>query len=244
MNIHYGKHTKQTLDIYRANTEKKSPVIIYVHGGSWTAGDKNNVSKKPLFFTNQGFVFVSVNYRLFPEASYHQMTDDLSSAIKWIYDHADHYEIDKTRINLMGHSAGGHLVTLIGTNPKYLNKVGLSPLSVRSIIDLEGPVDLSLLVSRDAKFKRVFGDNKMDWAEASPLAYAKNQYAPLFLVNHRDSSIKTFLEVASSAGNTVKYFECRTLSHRGITKELGSTTTSEEAKDLTNAVVDFLKTYN
>jgi acetyl esterase/lipase len=247
LNYKYGNDPKQTLTIYSSNVgiSKKLPVIIYVHGGGWSGGDKDNVADKPSFFTNKGYVFVSVNYRLSPKVTYNEMASDVASAVKWVYDNADKYHMDNTRVNLMGHSAGGHLVTLIGTNPIYLNSVGLSPQSVNSIVNLEGPLDLTDFIHRIGSYKKVFGNDKKVWAEASPVTYAANKnLPPLFLVANGKRSIAAFVDAARNAGNSVDYFECRTLSHSQVTKLLGSSKASEEAKTMTNAVAAFLKKYN
>lgn len=98
--------------------------MIYLHGGGWTGGDKNRVASKADYFTGQGYVFVSMNYRLHPDANYEQMADDTANAIKWVKDHADEYQIDSSKINVMGHSAGGHLTALVATDSTYLKRVG------------------------------------------------------------------------------------------------------------------------
>ncbi|WP_066368656.1 alpha/beta hydrolase [Neobacillus fumarioli] len=245
--LKYGNDPKQTLDLYRPDeiSGKKFPVIIYVHGGGWTGGDKSNVAEKTAYFTHKGYVFISLNYRLYPKASYTDMADDVAKAVKWIYDHAGQYHLDRGKLNLMGHSAGGHLVMLIGTNPKYLHNAGLSLQSIHSIVCLEGPVDLNDFISRLSQYKKVFGSDPKVWAEASPVTYASNKnLPPMFMVAHGNRSIAGFIEKARIAGNTVESFSVRTLSNSGVTAELGSVSGSEEAKNMTNAVTAFLKKYN
>lgn len=61
------KNERQTLDVYVPNKGKNCPVVVWIHVGAWQAGDKKDVSKKPQVFTDKGFVFVSINYRLLPE---------------------------------------------------------------------------------------------------------------------------------------------------------------------------------
>jgi acetyl esterase/lipase len=247
VSLKYGNDPKQTLDLYSSNvsSSKKLPVIIYVHGGGWTGGDKSNVAEKPAFFTNKGYVFISINHRLSPKVTYNEMANDVAEAVKWVYDHGEQYQIDRSKLNLMGHSSGGHLVMLIGTNPKYLNSVGLSPQSIKSIVSLEGPLDLTDFIRRMGSYKKVFGTDQKVWAEASPVTYASNKnLPPMFLVAHGNRSIAAFVNKTLSAGNTVDSFDAQTLSHSGVTAELGSSSGSEEAKNMTNAVVAFLKKYN
>jgi len=247
LNLPYGEDPMQVLDVYTPNeqTDGPLPAIIYVHGGGWTRGTKSNVNEKPSFFANKGYVFISAGYRLSPKANYTQMAEDISSAVKWVYDHADQYHIDRKRLNLMGHSAGGHLVTLIGTDTKYLSGAGLSPNAIKSIVNLEGPTDLTTFISRFPQYKSVFGLVQHRWVEASPITYAnQSNLPPVLIASRRDSSVKYFQKTAQEAGNTVDYFECETLNHREITKLLGSSHPSAEAHTLTNAVMEFLKQNN
>jgi acetyl esterase/lipase len=247
LNIKYGKSKNQALDLNTPKLQngKKMPVIIYVHGGGWSGGTKSNVDDKPAFFVNKGYVFVSVEHRFSPHVKYQQMADDISSAVKWVYSHAADYQIDTNRINLMGHSSGGHLVMLIATNPKYLNSVGLSPSSISSVVSLEGPINLTDFLQRLGTYKKVFGNNKKVWEDASPETYAENKnLPPMLLVTRGKSSIAAFMEKAKKAGNKVSYFECGSLSHSDVTNLLGSNKGSAEAKNMTMAIEKFLTKYN
>jgi acetyl esterase/lipase len=247
LNLKYGTSQNQALDIYtpKFQNKKKYPVIIYVHGGGWSGGTKGNVDDKPAFFVNKGYVFVSVEHRFYPHAKYEQIAGDISSAVKWVDNHAAEYHIDPNKMNLMGHSSGGHLVMLIGTNPKYLNKVGLSPSSFQSIVSLEGPINLTDFLHRLGTYKKVFGNDKKVWEEASPETYAANKnLSPILLVTRNKSSVAAFMEKTIKAGNKVDFFECTSLSHSDVTNLLGSNKGSTEAKNMTIRVDQFLTKNN
>jgi acetyl esterase/lipase len=242
LNIKYGSDAKQALDLYIPKNNKDSPVIIYVHGGGWMRGDKADVGDKADFFTNKGYVFVSVNYRLFPNTTYKEMATDVAAAVKWVYDHADPYQIDKKRMNLMGHSAGGHLVTLIGSNQDYLKQAGLPPGAIRSIVNLDGPIDLAEFLQRNEKYKAVFGEDYQVWTEASPITYAARQHLPpILLVSPKRPSMSSFIE---RTDQKAKLFEIHSLTHGEIKRLLGSGNASAEAKNMTNAVTEFLDSIN
>lgn len=246
VNLKYGNDAKQTLDLYmpKAQNGGKLPVIIYAHGGGWSGGDKTNVDEKPAFFTNKGYVFISINHRLSPKATYEEMANDMASAVKWVYSNANQYHIDTAKVNLMGHSSGGHLMMLIATNPVYLNNVGLSPKSINSIVNIEGPLDLTDFIRRMGGYKKIFGNDQKVWAEASPVTYAGNKnLPPMFLIARGEKSIASFLDKTKIAGNTVDFFNAKTLSHSQSTSYLGTAKT-KEAADMTNAVTAFLKPYN
>jgi len=214
-NLKYGEDPRETLDIYAPRTQqKKLPIIFYGMVAAGRGGDKENIGEKPSYFVNQGYVFVSVNYRLYPKANYKDIAADLISAIKWIVQHQDQYPMDGSRIHLMGHSSGGHLVMLIGTNPKYLSSTGLSPHVIKSIINLEGPIDLADFFKRLPNYKKVFGEDEWVWSEASPITYATSKnLPPMFLVTRRKSTVSAFLREIKDAGNTAELFEVKTLSH-------------------------------
>src|SRR5262245_15549880 len=76
---------RQTLDVYAPAQGTKLPVVVWIHGGGWQAGDKNEVHHKPPTFADKGFVFVSINYRLLPRATIQQMAQDVAKAIRWVH---------------------------------------------------------------------------------------------------------------------------------------------------------------
>ncbi|WP_052352745.1 alpha/beta hydrolase [Neobacillus dielmonensis] len=245
--IKYGSEPKQTMDIYtpEGGEQLAHPVLIYVHGGGWMHGDKSNVSEKPTFFTNKGYVFVSVNYQLSPRVPYTDMAKDVANTIHWVYHRADQYKIDRAKINLMGHSAGGHLVTLVGTNPYYLASAGLPLQVINTVVNLDGPVDLTEFIPRNTTYMEVFGGKQETWADASPITYAANKHLPsILLVGKDQKAFTTFAEKARYAGNTVELFFNHTLTHREITKLLGAGSDNAEAINMTNAVAGFLDKNN
>src|SRR4051812_36017324 len=111
------------------------PAIILVHGGGWTGGDKTAAFIKPLFpvLDKTGFTWFSINYRLAPQGSYIDQENDVEAAVRFVKQHAKQYKGDPARIALMGESAGGHLVNLVGAK----NRVG-----VAAVICFYGPIDL------------------------------------------------------------------------------------------------------
>ncbi|UCD09533.1 MAG: alpha/beta hydrolase [Dehalococcoidales bacterium] len=138
------------LDIYTpAEITTPLPVIVFIHGGAWRMGDKESVSFGLPYnqMVEQGYVFVSINYRLSHEAAFPAQIHDCKAAIRWIRAHAEEYDIDPERIGAWGPSAGGHLAALLGTsagiselegdggNPQYSS-------SVQAVCDFYGPTDL------------------------------------------------------------------------------------------------------
>jgi len=243
-NITYGEKG-QKLDLY-APKGTNIPVILYVHGGGWARGNKENVSAKPAFFTKNGYAFISINYRLHPKASYEEMAQDVVTALRWVYKNADTYNLDRERINLMGHSAGGHLIMLVGTNHKYLQSNNLSIDIIHSLTDLDGPVDLESFIQRLPSYKKVFGENRNEWTVASPITYAMRQQLPPSLLIARDQNTSTlrFVDIVKRNRSEVSFYGYKNISHSDVTKQLGVSSAETEAREITNAVLTFLNTHN
>jgi acetyl esterase/lipase len=179
--IAYGKDEKQRLDVYSPKGAKWAAIIVFVHGGEWTRGDKAAVSFKPRFLNENGIVFVSVNYRLTPAVTHPAHVSDVATAIRWVHDHAKEIGGDSEKIILMGHSAGCHLVTLVSLDPRYLEKVKLKPSDLRGVVAWSGGAyDLVEKVKTGGAYadyiKKAFGDSEDAWREASPVTYAKNAH--------------------------------------------------------------------
>jgi arylformamidase len=185
------KNERQTLDVFAPAEGENHPVVVWIHGGGWKAGDKKGVQQKPQAFVDKGFVFVSTNYRFVPNVTVKEMTGDIAKTIHWVHDHSKEYGGDGNSIYVMGHSAGAHLAALVCTDDRYLKAEGL-PLSV-----LKGcvPVDVSVYdipkrlqdggsLNPDT-IKSVFGQSEESLRDYSPVAHiAKGKNIPPFLILH------------------------------------------------------------
>src|SRR5882672_3349922 len=107
-NIPYADpaHERQVLDVYSPRDAKNLPVVFWIHGGGWQTGDKTGVQMKPKVFVDQGFVFVSTNYRLLPSVDMATIVRDVARSLRWVHDHIAEHEGDPKRLLIMGHSAG------------------------------------------------------------------------------------------------------------------------------------------
>jgi acetyl esterase/lipase len=111
--VSYGTDPAQKFDVYVPNAAASPlPLIIFVHGGAWIAGDKGDVAAIAVFLANQGFVVINMNYRLLPTFSYPAPMEDIQMVLQWASRNSGQYRIDVTRIGMSGHSAGGHLSSL------------------------------------------------------------------------------------------------------------------------------------
>jgi len=130
LDICYGKGLKQKLDIFIPNNPINCPVQVYFHGGYWVSRDKSDhshLAKPPI--TNK-IMHVSVNYDLCPDVSLDRIVEEAIESIEWIYNNISLYGGDKNNINLIGHSAGAHLVAMaltknFHTNSTFINSAAL-----------------------------------------------------------------------------------------------------------------------
>ncbi|MBI2807566.1 MAG: alpha/beta hydrolase [Planctomycetes bacterium] len=186
LNQAFGKDEKQTLDVYAPKGARNAPVVIFVHRGEWTKGDKAEVSFKPKFLNENGIVFVSTNYRLSPAVMHPAHVSDVAAAVRWVKDHANEIGAAPDKIVLMGHSAGCHLVTLTALDPRYLAKVKLTPKDVRGVVAWSGGMyDLVDQAKREGFYtkyiRQAFGDSEAAWRDASPAAHVGDGPMPPFL---------------------------------------------------------------
>ena len=130
-NIHYGQNAAQIVDVYRPDACRDTfcPVVLWVHGGGWKHGDMQGRAATQMMtaWAARGIVMVGVNYRLSPAVKHPAHVEDVASAISWAHDNIADYGGDASRLSLLGHSAGAHLVALVATNPRFLAAHKLTP---------------------------------------------------------------------------------------------------------------------
>lgn len=246
------------LDIYTFDeVEKKRPVIIYFHGGGWSIGDKRrNIENKLDLFQKLGYVFVSANYRLSPfplktrdpdRIKFPVHNRDVASAIKWVFDSVSAYGGDPGKIVLMGHSAGAHLVSLTGTNEKFLKDEGMKLLDISGIISLDSACYDVTQLTRGEKFNRMylnaFGRDREENIQASPIAHIRNDKDhPPFLVVSRGSEkrrakIESFIHELEAHGVEVHKINADIYTHAGVNNAIGD----KNDELITPLLKDFLK---
>lgn len=212
LNQAFGKDAKQTLDVYMPKGAKNAPVVLFVHGGEWTKGDKAAVSFKPKFLNEHGIVFVSTNYRLSPAAMHPAHVSDIAAAVRWVTDHAAEIGAAPDRIVLMGHSAGCHLVTLTVLDPRHLAKEKLTPTHLRGVVAWSGGMyDLVERARGEGNYpkyiRQAFGDTEAAWRDASPIAHVGDAAMPPFLftyVERKTDSTEKRVEPAANLARLIR----------------------------------------
>ncbi len=253
--VSYGKDPKQSLNVYRSDAEVKSQplsVLIWVHGGGWRNGDKDNRAGINLCQTwaKAGFVVVGLDYRLTPAVIHPAHVEDVAAGIAWVHNNIAEHGGDPKRVFLLGHSAGAHLVALVATAPSYLQAHDLTPKSALAGVMAIDTASYDLTATRTPLVKTMiadaFGDDAKTLKEASPLQNARQNpdACPPFVI----AAVKQRTEAVqeSTALNTalpkstlvvVDYPGSGQLAAHGlIAKEL-----ADFEKDLTKRLLAFVK---
>ena len=190
-------HERNRLDLYLPEKSAgRLPLVVWIHGGGWTAGSKEN--PPGLALVGHGYAMASINYRFSQHAVFPAQIEDCKAAIRWLKAHAEKYSIDPSHIGVWGASAGGHLVALLGTTAgvKELEGSGgnLDQSSrVQAVVDWFGPSEMStmgeLAKQPDSVVAKLIGGpvakNQEKARKASPLAYVSKDSAPM-LIMHGD----------------------------------------------------------
>lgn len=144
-------HERNVLDLYLTSAAGPNPLLIWVHGGGWRAGNKEQVNDQFLALRERGYSIASINYRYSSMAEYPAPVTDVKAAIRWLRANADTYDLDPTRFIAAGTSAGGHLVNMLGTtanDPKFedssLGNAGVSS-AVQLVVNFYGSTNFVTL---------------------------------------------------------------------------------------------------
>ena len=190
------------MDLYYPDeVETQLPVIVYVHGGGWTGGDKASGAGFRFLpvLRERGYLTISVNYRLSPKYKFPAHIEDVKCAIRHLRAEAETYHLDPNRIGAIGGSAGGHLVALLGVTDESAGMEGSGGYleyssRVQAVVDLFGPIDPAESCTVGWA-RQVFGANCEDEiiSLSSPLAYVSNDDPP-FLILHGDLDELVLLE--------------------------------------------------
>lgn len=182
------------MDVYPPqNASGRAPVVVYVHGGGWMSGSKNDDIARAFFgeLTHRGYLVASLNYRLAPRYTFPAQIEDVKCAIRHLRANALSYQLDPQRIGAMGGSAGGHLVSLLGTSDASLGwdngEYAEQSSRIQAVIHMYGPTDLIALFKnwQQPVGEQVFGakSNTDPLMEVySPLTYVTPDDPPFLIL--------------------------------------------------------------
>ena len=241
-NVAYGTDPAQRLDIYLPARAGDTPVFFFVHGGGWAAGDKTNpgIEDKLEYWLAKGYAVVSANYRMLPETAPLQQARDVALAVAAAQRGAREWGIDPRRFVLVGHSAGAHLVALLGADPDLLAQAGARrPRGVVSLDSAAMDVPAMMAMPRiPPLYRRAFGADRRDWVAASPYHRLSRDSLPLLAVcsSRRPDACPQARALARKAATLGARVEVspEAMTHLQINRDLG------KPSDYTERVARFI----
>ncbi|MCR4394085.1 MAG: alpha/beta hydrolase [Dehalococcoidales bacterium] len=188
------------LDIYYPeNGGKLSPAILYIHGGGWYSGDKEDRSYRDLLqsLVKRGYLVAAVDYRLAPRNKFPTQLEDVNCALHFLITNSKSYGIEPDRIGIMGESAGGHLAALLALKESCCGndvQTNYSSGRIRAVADMFGPVDLSLFfeTNKSMLIEHVFNtdDPECDIIRiASPINYVTGNAPPFLIIQGEKDTV-------------------------------------------------------
>jgi len=218
----YGGLPRQTLDVYRpCKPDPDGRVVIFFYGGDWQTGAKGDYRFVAQALTSRGFIAVMPDYRLYPSVTFPAFVRDGALSVKWVHEHIALFGGNPSRVYLMGHSAGAHIVALLTLDGEYLKQVGLDRSAIRATASLSGPYDFVPATSDLAVFG-MSSQSQTPNPRIEPINFVDGHAPPMLLIHGLcdetvDPSNSTRLaERIRKAGGQVQYISYPNRGHVGI----------------------------
>lgn len=186
--IPYGAGPRRRLDVYLPRISRPdSPVVIFIYGGEWEAGSKEQYLFVGEALAARGFIVVIPDYRLYPEVRYPAFLEDNAAAVRWAVEHIADFGGDPADIHLLGHSAGAYNAAMLALDPRWLATMGLDPRrDIRDVVCLAGPYDF--LPLDDPEINSIFGPPK-GWPATQPINHVDGHSPPMLLATGSDDTV-------------------------------------------------------
>ena len=233
---------RHILDLYLPKDHKDFPVVIFVHGGAWKIGSKDVSWHAEVgeFFASHGIGAVCINYRLSPKVKHPEHIKDVARAFDWTKKNIAKHGGRPDEIFVAGHSAGGHLVTLLATDDSYLKAQRCSLKDIKGVIAISGVYDLPPKL-----FKDVFGDDHHDRKNAMPINHVP-RVCRLSSIIHADRDYpgcgkmsECFCKALKDKKNTAELLQVEHRNHISILVNL-----SKEDDPCGQAMLDFVRKHS
>ncbi len=235
------RNERQLLDVYSPTSGSNLPVVVWVHGGGWMVGSKNEMHHKPAAFTEKGFVFVPMNYHFVPHVIMDTIVRDVAKSVGWVHKNISRYGGDPNRIFLMGHSAGAQLAALLCTDNRYIEAEGVPRSTLKGCVPVDGdtydvPLQVATATARRRSLKQPpprmghpekFGNLERQRELSAVNHVAPNRGIPPFLLlhvaDHTDTTAQAYRLWAAldQAGIPATLFGAEGTDHVKLDRDLG-----------------------
>lgn len=224
--ILYGDESLQDLDIYypkplaqamkaQETISDSYPMVVFVHGGSWESGNKDEYAFVGQSLAQAGYVTAVINYRKAPEHVYPDYVEDAAKAIAWSVNNAPSLHVDPKRLAVMGHSAGAFNAVAAVSNEDFLAPYGVKPKDIAAVIGIAGPYSYDFrkfssatAFGADATPDKVMPDRQIKGAQPPYLLLTAEKDK----VVHVTNTIK-MTQALEKAGVTVETGDIKGASH-------------------------------
>ena len=226
MNVAFGSHERQKLDIYMPIEEVADPmpVLLFIHGGAWRQGAKDWMGFIAPSVIGLPAIFISVGYRLAPETKYPGAEDDCRAGLKWVHQNISRYGGDPDRLFVGGHSSGGHLAAMLALCPDKLKAEELPKDVVKSCFAMSGVFDLA--TSRQDSVTNFLPSMDMV-KQASPMNQVKGNTVPFYIsIGEHDNPLlipqaSQMADLLRAEGSPVEFLEFKGCDHLEMNLEAG-----------------------
>lgn len=202
--IAYGPDPRQRFDLYVPDgAGPQTPLVVYIHGGSWDSGSKDIYRFVGQSFAAQGFILAVPNYRLYPQVTFPGFVEDaalaLASVDRALASGAYGVPAGRRPLALMGHSAGAQIAALLAFDERYLTAAGSSRDRLSAFVGLAGPYDFLPLT--EERYERVFPAQTRDQSQA--VNYADGR-GPATLLVHGAADTTVLPANSTSMANAIR----------------------------------------
>lgn len=241
--IAYGPEARQRLDVYKPdNASGDKPVVVFLYGGSWKRGKRENYRFAGQAFASRGYVTVIPDYRTYPDVQFPAFVEDAAAAVAWVRKNIARFGGDPDRIVLAGHSAGAHIAALLAYDDNYLKAAGVPMVSVAGLVGLAGPYYFDPL--KYASLRPIFETAKRP-DEARPVTFVMPGQAPSLLLHGKDDTTvwpKNSIELTKKLNEArvpVRLVQFEDIGHVGILLALAKPFQKKDG--VVDTIVDFLE---
>ena len=237
---------KRQLDLYQPRElprpgARPVPVVVFVHGGYWSPLDRRWLepltgaySNVGVAFARQGIVAAIIGYRQYPLVQRgDDSLDDIAAAIRFVRESCPSWGCDGGRMFVVGHSAGGHLASLLGMDGRILRRNGVDPESVAGFVSIDGIFDLgaSLAAFKPEQadiMRQLFGPDDASLAAHSTISYARAHHPPILFVDSAGDAqvnldgFRAMKTRMTEVGSPARFVELPGLGHNEAILRIGT----------------------
>lgn len=172
---------KHKLDLFLPEGRRDFPVVLFIHGGAWSSGDRKMYGGVGRVFARNGIGAVIVSYRLTPQVKHPGHIEDVAKAFAWTKRHIGEYGGRADQIFVTGQSAGGHLAALLATNPRFLEAETLGLADIKGAMPMSG-----IYTFPPGRMARIIGEGREAADDASPLKHIGEKLPPFLILYAED----------------------------------------------------------